>query len=106
MCGISADLRTNATSTRSPKSESQRHEPTKRHGRMGRGIKRPPSTDDTMQAVVQNGYGSADVLQLEQVARPVIADDEVLMVRGWPRSRDLASDDRSAVPAPTRVRAA
>ncbi len=53
--------------------------PTKRHGRMGRGIKRPTSTDDTMQAIVQNGYGSADVLRLEQVARPVIADDEVLM---------------------------
>jgi len=53
--------------------------PTKRHGRMGRGIKRPTSTDDPMQAIVQNGYGSADVLQLEQVARPVIADDEVLM---------------------------
>jgi NADPH:quinone reductase-like Zn-dependent oxidoreductase len=46
---------------------------------MGRGIKRPTSTDDTIQAVVQNGYGSAEVLQLAQVARPVIADDEVLM---------------------------
>ena len=53
--------------------------PTKRHGRMGRGIKRPTSTHDTMQAIVQNGYGSADVLRLEQVTRPVIADDEVLM---------------------------
>jgi len=51
--------------------------PTKRHGRIGRGIKRPTSTDDTMQAIAQNGYGSPDVRQLEQVARPVIADDEV-----------------------------
>src|ERR1044072_3293727 len=33
----------------------------------------------TMQAIVQDGYGEADTLRLEQVARPKIADDEVLL---------------------------
>ena len=33
----------------------------------------------TMQAIVQDRYGSADVLHLSQVERPVIADDEVLL---------------------------
>ena len=35
--------------------------PTKRHGRMGRGIMRPTSTDDTMPAIVQNGSGEPGV---------------------------------------------
>ena len=34
---------------------------------IGRDTKWPVSTEDTMQAIVQNGYGSADVLRLEQV---------------------------------------
>jgi NADPH:quinone reductase-like Zn-dependent oxidoreductase len=33
----------------------------------------------TMQAVVQNTYGSAEVLRLEQVPRPTITDDQVLV---------------------------
>ena len=33
----------------------------------------------TMQAIVQDRYGSADVLRLTEIERPVIADDEVLV---------------------------
>lgn len=33
----------------------------------------------TMQAVVQDGYGSADILRLTQIARPEIGDREVLV---------------------------
>ena len=32
-----------------------------------------------MQAIVQDGYGSSDVLRLDRIARPVIADHEVLV---------------------------
>ena len=32
-----------------------------------------------MKAVVQVGYGSADVLELKELERPVAADDEVLV---------------------------
>jgi hypothetical protein len=46
---------------------------------IGRDTKWPVSTEDTMQAIVQNGYDSADVLRLEQVTRPAIADNEVLL---------------------------
>lgn len=41
-----------------------------------------PVTDPaagTMRAVVQEAYGSTDVLRYEQTARPTIADDEVLL---------------------------
>ncbi len=34
---------------------------------------------NTMRAIVQDTYGSVDVLRLAQVARPQIADDEVLV---------------------------
>lgn len=34
---------------------------------------------DTMHAVVQDGYGTAEVLRLDRIARPVIADHEVLV---------------------------
>jgi NADPH:quinone reductase-like Zn-dependent oxidoreductase len=37
------------------------------------------TAETTMQAVVQDTYGSADVLRLEQVPRPTITDDEVLV---------------------------
>ena len=39
------------------------------------------STDEraTMPAIVQDGYGSADVLELREIARPQVADDEVLL---------------------------
>ena len=46
---------------------------------IGRDTKWPVSTEDTMQAIVQNGYDSAYVLRLEQVTRPAIADNEVLL---------------------------
>jgi NADPH:quinone reductase-like Zn-dependent oxidoreductase len=35
--------------------------------------------EDTMKAVIQVGYGSADVLELKELNRPVAADDEVLV---------------------------
>ena len=37
------------------------------------------ATEGTMQAVVQDRYGSADVLRLALIARPEVADDEVLL---------------------------
>jgi NADPH:quinone reductase-like Zn-dependent oxidoreductase len=37
------------------------------------------STPRTMRAVVQDSYGSADVLRMDEIAAPVIADDEVLV---------------------------
>ena len=33
----------------------------------------------TMKAIVQDGYGSADVLKLQEIERPVVADDRVLV---------------------------
>ena len=39
----------------------------------------PPMADGTMQAIVQDGYGSADVLRLASIVRPEIADNEVLV---------------------------
>jgi NADPH:quinone reductase-like Zn-dependent oxidoreductase len=38
-----------------------------------------PATSDTMRAVVHHAYGDADVLSVEQVARPLIDDHEVLV---------------------------
>ena len=37
------------------------------------------STDTTMRAIVRDRYGSAEVLRLDHVARPRIAEDEVLV---------------------------
>ncbi len=37
------------------------------------------STNTTMRAIVQDTYGSAEVLHLARVARPQIAEDEVLV---------------------------
>ncbi len=39
-------------------------------------------TTTTMRAIVQDAYGSAEVLRLDQVPRPRIADDEVLVQVG------------------------
>ena len=47
--------------------------------RIGRDTKWPVSIEDTAQTIVQNGYGSANVQRLEQVTRPAIADNEVLL---------------------------
>lgn len=38
-----------------------------------------PTTTITDRAIVQNAYGAVDVFNLTQVARPEIADDEVLL---------------------------
>jgi NADPH:quinone reductase-like Zn-dependent oxidoreductase len=38
-----------------------------------------PPTADTMQAIVQDTYGSADVLHLARIAVPKVADNEVLL---------------------------
>jgi NADPH:quinone reductase-like Zn-dependent oxidoreductase len=40
---------------------------------------RPVTPGSTMQAIVQNGYGSADVLRPAQIARPAIGGTEVLL---------------------------
>ena len=37
------------------------------------------TSNTTMRAIVQDRYGSAEVLRLEHVARPRIAEDEVLV---------------------------
>lgn len=39
----------------------------------------PAAPEDTMQAVVQDTYGSADVLRLARITRPEVADSEVLV---------------------------
>src|SRR5437764_863281 len=39
----------------------------------------PPPGQETMQAIVQDRYGSADVLRLEEIGRPVIGVGEVLV---------------------------
>ena len=49
------------------------------HDAMGGGATSPASAERTMQAIVQGTYGSADVLRLARIARPEIADDEVLV---------------------------
>jgi NADPH:quinone reductase-like Zn-dependent oxidoreductase len=36
-------------------------------------------TNTTMRAIIQDTYGTADVLRLARVARPQIAEDEVLV---------------------------
>jgi NADPH:quinone reductase-like Zn-dependent oxidoreductase len=41
--------------------------------------KRETPTTTTMRAIVQDTYGSAEVLRLDRIARPQIADDEVLV---------------------------
>jgi NADPH:quinone reductase-like Zn-dependent oxidoreductase len=38
----------------------------------------PPSVDSSMQAIVQDAYGTVDVLRYTRATRPEIADDEVL----------------------------
>jgi NADPH:quinone reductase-like Zn-dependent oxidoreductase len=46
---------------------------------MGSVGQRAETAERTMQAIVQDGYGSADVLRVAWVARPQIADHEVLL---------------------------
>ena len=46
---------------------------------MSEGAKVPAATDSTMQAIVQDAYGSADVLRLATIARPEVTDNDVLL---------------------------
>ena len=39
----------------------------------------PATSDDTMQAIVQEAYGTVDVFRYQRTARPEIADNEVLL---------------------------
>jgi NADPH:quinone reductase-like Zn-dependent oxidoreductase len=49
------------------------------------GVASPAPRETTMRAVVQDTYGSADMLRLTQVAAPEVADDDVLVrVRAAP----------------------
>jgi len=43
------------------------------------GVASPAPRETTMRAVVQDTYGSANVLRLEEIDRPEIADDDVLV---------------------------
>ena len=45
----------------------------------GSGAAPPAPPRQTMQAIVQAGYGSADVLRRAEIDKPVIGDDEVLI---------------------------
>jgi NADPH:quinone reductase-like Zn-dependent oxidoreductase len=49
------------------------------HGAIGEDINGPVTAAGTMQAIVQDTYGSADVLRLARIAAPEIADNEVLL---------------------------
>ena len=66
-----------------------------------------PARDATMRAIVQDSYGSAEVLRPARIARPAIAEHEVLLrvhARGS-GSGHLAPDDGPALPdAHHRVR--
>jgi NADPH:quinone reductase-like Zn-dependent oxidoreductase len=46
---------------------------------MGSAGQHAETAERTMQAIVQEGYGCADVLRVARIARPVIADHEVLL---------------------------
>ncbi|MEP6815107.1 MAG: NAD(P)-dependent alcohol dehydrogenase [Marmoricola sp.] len=46
---------------------------------MGDDATGPGTSDGLMQAIVQDTYGSADVLRLAQITRPEVADNEVLL---------------------------
>jgi NADPH:quinone reductase-like Zn-dependent oxidoreductase len=49
------------------------------HAAMGGDVAGRATADDTMQAIVQDTYGSADVLRLASISRPEVADNEVLL---------------------------
>src|SRR2546426_5878131 len=61
--------------TRSPLTDSNRRPPT-----IGAaGDNRVHARPDTMKAIVQDRYGSPDVLELREIDRPVNGDDHVLV---------------------------
>lgn len=45
----------------------------------GPAVPQPPTPDGRMKAIVQDTYGSADVLELREIETPVIDDDDVLV---------------------------
>lgn len=47
--------------------------------RQDSGPKSPESGAETMQAIVQDAYGSTEVLRLDEIARPAVAANEVLV---------------------------
>jgi NADPH:quinone reductase-like Zn-dependent oxidoreductase len=51
----------------------------KQHVAGGAARSEPAPADPMMQAIVQSGYGTTDVLRLDRIARPEIADNEVLV---------------------------
>src|SRR5712691_7145584 len=53
-----------------------------------------------MKAIVQETYGSPDVLELRDIDKPVVGDDDVprTRARGWRGRGRLAPHDRPAVP--------
>ena len=51
----------------------------RQHAAMGGDANSPATTENTMQAIVQDTYGSADVLRLTRITPPEIADNEVLL---------------------------
>ena len=61
-----------------------------------------------MKAMVQDTYGSADVLELREIDIPVIGDDQVLVcVRAaGVNPADWGDHERPAVHRPPRIRAA
>lgn len=67
----------------------------------------PVTAPGTMRAVGQDGYGSADVLQLAQIAIPEPADNKVLLrVHAAGLDRGTWLDDGPAVPAAAGDRSA
>jgi NADPH:quinone reductase-like Zn-dependent oxidoreductase len=53
--------------------------PERQHAAMGGDANSPPAAGSTMQAIVQDAYGSADVLRLARITPPEIAGNEVLL---------------------------
>ncbi|MCW2942999.1 MAG: Alcohol dehydrogenase zinc-binding domain protein [Actinomycetia bacterium] len=51
----------------------------RQHAAMGGDANSPPTAGSTMRAIVQDAYGSADVLRLVRITPPEIADNEVLL---------------------------
>ncbi|MDX6432180.1 MAG: hypothetical protein QOE54_4546 [Streptosporangiaceae bacterium] len=51
----------------------------RQHAAMSGDANSPPTAGSTMQAIVRDAYGSADVLRLARITPPEIADNEVLL---------------------------
>ena len=67
------------------------------------GVERLGRTEgNTMKAVIQTGYGSADVMELRELEKPAPGDGEVLVrvLAASPCRRRVLRDERQAVPDP------